>query len=153
MNYLVNLAIGAAVAAMIAVVGLVAINTMNQRTESRARMPYASVSSDFGPEPMLANPLSGLEQWEVLCSSADAGVTTKSLMTDTGGTVHSADSFVVGNDSTTCVRIGGSTVTSSTGESIGTDCRSGKELSIDAKGGYCKSAGAAVTVDVTAGRR
>ncbi len=151
MNHLVNLVIGAAVAAMIAVVGLVAINTMEQRGESKA---YTPAGSEFGPvdvvEVLAQPPLAALDQWEVLCSSVDAGVTTASLMTDTGGTVHRASAWVIGSDSSTCVRVGGSDVTSSTGESVGTGCRSGAEFSADTRSGYCKSTGAAVTVDVTA---
>ncbi len=121
---------------------------------------------EFGPAPIVVagpgvlmdQPISEPGQWEVLCPSVDAGVTVQDLLVDTAGTTHRTDTLYIGNDSSTCVRIGGRgaeavALTSSTGFSIGTSCREGGGISMDAKGGDCKSAGAAVTVDVIGGKR
>lgn len=101
----------------------------------------------------LSTPLSTVTQWEVACDSMDGG-SPQDFLIDTGGTTHSGVSAVyIANDSTTCVRVGGTGLTSTTGATVGSGCRDGAGLSLDAKGGRCLSTGAAVTVDVLAGRQ
>lgn len=101
----------------------------------------------------LSTPLSSMTQWEVTCDSVDGGA-PQDIMIDTGGVTHSGMSSVyLGNDSTTCVRVGGTGLTSTTGATIGSSCRDSSGISIDTRGGRCLSTGAAVTIDVLAGRQ
>lgn len=101
-------------------------------------------------EPQLSQPLAQLDQWEVACSDS----TPTSLTVDSGGGTHSVSSVLLINGSSTCVQIGGSTVTSSTGAPIGTGatCYASATLAIDARGGYCLSTSGTVTIDVVGGK-
>ncbi len=63
------------------------------------------------------------------------------------------ESIYVANDSATCVRIGGADVASTTGISIGTGCRDGVGMAIDARRAWCLSTSGTVTVDVVGGRQ
>lgn len=97
-------------------------------------------------QPFLASSLSTVAQWEVACSA--------STPTDLRGDPFTlVEAIYVANDSATCIRIGGSDVTASTGVSIGTGCRDGVGFSFDAKRAWCLSTSGTVTVDVVGGKQ
>jgi hypothetical protein len=93
-------------------------------------------------------PLGGLDNWQVDCAAAATPLTT-----DSGGTKHYTDTIYVGSSSATCVHIGGTGVTATTGLSVGTGCREGVGVSIDSRLATCFSSGGTVTVDVVGGKR
>lgn len=96
--------------------------------------------------PLLDSPVSKIDQWEIACSAS----TATNLLENASDIV---ESIYVANDSTTCVRIGGDDVTSSTGASIGDGCRDGAGMAIDTRHAWCLSTSGSVTVDVLGGRR
>lgn len=90
-------------------------------------------------------PLSELRDAEVACSASTP------TPIEAAGT--RAESIYISNASATCVRIGGSSVTASTGASIGDGCTDGVGISVDAKKAWCLSTSGTVTVDTIYGVR
>lgn len=83
----------------------------------------------------------------------DAVVTCGATATQIGGTAVRAGSMYISNKSATCVRVGGSGVTTSTGAKIGAGCHDGPGISVDAKLAWCVAEAATVDVDVIYGRQ
>jgi hypothetical protein len=90
-------------------------------------------------------PLSELKDAEVACSA--------STPTPIEATGTRAESMFISNGSATCVRIGGSGVTATTGASIGDGCQDGSNISVDVKKAWCLSTSGTVTVDTLYGNR
>lgn len=90
-------------------------------------------------------PLSELRDAEVACSASTP------TPIEAAGT--RAESMFISNGSTTCVRIGGSGVTATTGASIGDGCQDGSNISVDVKKAWCLSTSGTVTVDTLYGNR
>lgn len=110
-----------------------------------ARAPGQSVQ-DAAVKPFLSSSLSTVTQWEVACSA--------STPTDLRGDPFTlVESVYIANESATCIRVGGSDVTSSTGLSLGSGCRDGIGFAIDAKRAWCLSTSGTVTVDVVGGKQ
>ena len=94
----------------------------------------------------LDSPLSELKDTTVACSPTAA---TKIAASST----VRAEAMYISNKSATCVRVGGSGITASTGAEIGDGCHDGPGISVDAKVAYCFSESGSVTVDVLYGVR
>ena len=90
-------------------------------------------------------PLSELRDAEVACSASTP------TMIEAAGT--RAESLFISNSSATCVRIGGSAVSATTGASIGDGCQDGKNISLDVKKAWCLSTSGTITVDTLYGVR
>lgn len=90
-------------------------------------------------------PLSELKDAEVACSASTP------TPIEAAGT--RAESIWISNGSATCVRIGGSGVTSTRGASIGDGCQDGTSISLDVKKAWCLSTSGTVTVDTLYGVR
>jgi hypothetical protein len=90
-------------------------------------------------------PLSELRDAEVACSA--------STPTPIEAAGVQAESLFISNASATCVRIGGSAVTSTRGASIGDGCQDGRSISLDVKKAWCLSTSGTVTVDTIYGVR
>lgn len=90
-------------------------------------------------------PLSELRDAEVACSASTP------TPIEAAGT--RAESIFISNGSATCVRIGGSAVSATTGASIGDGCQDGKNISVDVKKAWCLSTSGTVTVDTIYGVR
>ena len=99
------------------------------------------------PAVALNQSLSELKDMAIACS---ASTVTPILAAAPQGTTR-ADSMYIANTSATCVRVGGSAVTSTTGASIGSGCRDGAGITMDVKKAYCLSTSGTVTVDVIYG--
>jgi hypothetical protein len=89
----------------------------------------------------LSTPLGELKNTAVSCGS-----TGDPEIINPGGT-----SMCIQNSSATCVRIGGSGVTTATGLSIGDGCPGGKVYCADAKVAYCEAESSTVDVQVVYG--
>jgi hypothetical protein len=90
-------------------------------------------------------PLSELKDAEVACSASTP------TPIEAAGT--RAESMFISNGSATCVRIGGSGVTATTGASIGDGCQDGSNISVDVKKAWCLSTSGTITVDTLYGNR
>lgn len=90
-------------------------------------------------------PLSELKDAEVACSASTP------TPIEAAGT--RAESMMLANDSATCVRIGGSAVTATTGIAIGDGCTGGRTISLDVKKAYCLSTSGTITIDTLYGVR
>ena len=91
----------------------------------------------------LANPIRDLRNVAVSCgSTADPEV-----IQPTG----SASSMCIQNSSATCVRIGGSAVTTATGLSIGSGCPGGQVFCADMTRAWCEAESSSVDVQVIYG--
>lgn len=90
-------------------------------------------------------PLSELRDAEVACSASTP------TPIEAAGT--RAESMFISNGSATCVRIGGSGVTATTGASIGDGCQDGSNISVDVKKAWCLSTSGTITVDTLYGNR
>lgn len=102
----------------------------------------------FGGPPAakaLSMPLSQLKNCDNITISSTP-VSSETCMGGWGSNVS------VQNESTTCIRVGGPGITSTTGYSVGSGCASGAAISVDAKRFWMISSGADVTgVDVVWG--
>lgn len=92
--------------------------------------------------PALSNPLSDLQNTTVSCGATG----DPELIAPSG-----ASSICVQNTSTTCVHLGGSTVTTTTGLAIGDGCAGGQIFCADAKRMWCESASGSIDVEVVWG--
>ena len=90
-------------------------------------------------------PLSELRDAEVACSA--------STPTPIEAVGTRADALFISNSSATCVRIGGSSVSATTGASIGVGCQDGSNISLDVKKAWCLSTSGTITVDTLYGVR
>lgn len=99
----------------------------------------------FGGPPAaraLSMPIAQLKNCDNITVSSTA-VSSEACMGGWGSNIS------VQNESTTCIRVGGSGVTTTTGFSVGVGCASGAAISIDAKRLWLISSGADVTgVDI-----
>lgn len=144
--------IGAAFIAIGVMFGCAALTSLLVRAafggDERREAP-ATTTQD--PGVLLANPIAMPEQWEVDCSAT----TATNLLVDTGGVTHATSTLAIVNGSSTCIQVGGPTVTSTTGVPVGTGatCYGGAVFSMDARNGYCLSVSGTVTVDVLGGRQ
>lgn len=91
----------------------------------------------------LANPIRDLKNVAVVCGATG----DPEVISPTG----SASSMCIQNSSATCVRIGGSGVTTATGLSIGDACPGGKVFCADMTRAWCESEAGDVTVQVIYG--
>lgn len=84
------------------------------------------------------------------CADITIGATAVPTTTCMGGT---GSSLIIQNESTSCIRVGGSAVTASTGISVGDGCAAGQVISWDVKRAWLiREGGADVTgVDVAWG--
>lgn len=93
----------------------------------------------------LSQPLGELRDTEVACSAS-----VPTLINGADG-LGGVSSLYIANDSATCVRVGGSAVSATTGASIGDGCRDGNGITVDARRAYCLSTSGSITVDVVYG--
>jgi len=91
----------------------------------------------------LANPIRDLRNVEVSCGSTS----DPEIIQPTG----SASSMCIQNSSATCVRIGGSAVTTATGLSIGDGCPGGKVFCADMTRAWCEAESSTIAVQVIYG--
>ena len=91
----------------------------------------------------LANPIRDLRNVEVECNATG----DPEVISPTG----SASSMCIQNSSATCVRLGGSAVTTATGLSIGDGCPGGKVFCADMTRAWCESEAGDITVQVIYG--
>lgn len=104
--------------------------------------------------------LNTVDDWQVRCPSVDGGA-AQSLIVDIDGGIHLSESYSVENGTSTCVALGGDNVASNSGGgtgstrggSVGSGCASGTAFAIEARGGKCRSRGAAQVVNVVGGRQ
>lgn len=113
---------------------------MNQKAKWTLTGVFAAL---FMGTALAADSLSELKDVEVTCLSTVTPIV--------GSGASSAASFYIANDSATCVRVGGSAVTASKGASIGSGCRDGPGISVDARKAWCISTGGDIAVDVIYG--
>lgn len=88
----------------------------------------------------LSNPLSELQNASVSCGA------TATAIAPSG-----ASSICVENTSATCVQIGGSGITTTTGLAIGSGCAGGQVFCADVKRMFCAASAGTVSVDVIFG--
>lgn len=86
-------------------------------------------------QPMLSTPIGALKNATVTCPASNASP-PRVKVTDGLGNV-SAMQLV--NTSATCVQVGGSNVTSTTGGPVGVGCAEGATFTLDGKEMYCGS--------------
>jgi hypothetical protein len=91
----------------------------------------------------LANPIRDLRNVAVECGSTG----DPEIISPAG----SASSMCIQNSSATCVRIGGSAVTTATGLSIGDACPGGKVFCADMTRAWCEAESSTITVQVIYG--
>jgi len=91
----------------------------------------------------LANPIRDLRNVAVVC-----GATGDPEVIQPAG---SASSMCIQNSSATCVRLGGESVTTATGLSIGDACPGGKVFCADMTRAWCESEAGDITVQVIYG--
>jgi len=91
----------------------------------------------------LANPIRDLRNVAVSCGSTG----DPEIIQPTG----SASSMCIQNSSATCVRIGGSAVTTATGLSIGDACPGGKVFCADMTRAWCEAESSTIEVQVIYG--
>lgn len=89
----------------------------------------------------LSQPIRDLKNTAVTCGAS------ATLISPTGG----ASSMLLQNSSTTCVRVGGSGVTTSTGVSIGSGCPAGQVIGVDATRGWCAAESSTVAIQILYG--
>lgn len=108
----------------------------------------AAIVFVFGGPPLahaLSAPLGDLKNCDNITVGAAVGH-SKTCMGSFGS------SITVQNDSATCIRVGGTGVTTTTGLSVGTGCAAGAVVTFDAKEIHYISSGADVTgVDIVWG--
>jgi hypothetical protein len=108
----------------------------------------AAIVFVFGGPPLahaLSAPLGDLKNCDNITVSS-AVLSSKTCMGSFGS------SITVQNDSATCLRVGGTGVTTTTGLSVGTGCAAGAVVTFDAKEIHYISSGADVTgVDIVWG--
>jgi hypothetical protein len=108
----------------------------------------AAIVFVFGGPPLayaLSAPLGDLKNCNDITVSS-AVLSSKTCMGSFGS------SITVQNDSATCIRVGGTAVTATTGLSVGTGCAAGAVVTFDAKEIHYISSGADVTgVDIVWG--
>lgn len=88
----------------------------------------------------LSNPIAELQNSSVTCAA------TATLIAPAG-----ASSMCIENTSATCVNLGGSGVTTTTGLAVGSGCAGGQVFCADVKRMYCVAATGTVAVDVISG--
>lgn len=88
----------------------------------------------------LSNPLSELQNTSVSCGA------TATAIAPSG-----ASSICVENTSATCVQIGGSGITTTTGLAVGSGCAGGQVFCADVKRMFCAASAGTVAVDVVFG--
>lgn len=88
----------------------------------------------------LSNPIAELQNSSVTCTG------TATLIAPSG-----ASSMCIENTSATCVNLGGSGVTTTTGLAIGSGCAGGQVFCADVKRMYCAAAAGSIAVDVVFG--
>lgn len=88
----------------------------------------------------LSNPLSELQNTSVSCGA------TATAIAPSG-----ASSICVENTSATCVQIGGSGITTTTGLAVGSGCAGGQVFCADVKRMFCAASAGTVSVDVVFG--
>lgn len=88
----------------------------------------------------LSNPISELQNTSVTCTG------TATLIAPSG-----TSSLCIENTSATCVQIGGSGVTTTTGLAVGSGCSGGQVFCADVKRLYCAATAGSVAVDVVYG--
>ena len=104
-------------------------------------------SSDYRPN--LSTPIGQLQNAAVVCPGSGAAAP---IRVPADGS--NAASMMIYNSSTTCVRVGGSAVTSVTGVPIGSGCDGGVAMSVDAREAFCiSSAVGTVTVQALFGKQ
>lgn len=103
-----------------------------------------------------SGPASDPRSFIVNCPTVDGGPSNGVDMrvpADGGGPPILMDSFTASSTSSTCVRISGTDVTSSTGQPVGSGCAAGSSIGWDARNARCASTGATVGVMMTIGRQ
>lgn len=88
----------------------------------------------------LSNPVAELQNSSVTCG------TSATLVAPSG-----ASTMCIENTSATCVNLGGSGVTTTTGLAVGSGCSGGQVFCADVKRMYCIAAAGTVAVDVVFG--
>jgi len=88
----------------------------------------------------LSNPLSELQNTSVSCGA------TATAIAPSG-----ASSICVENTSATCVQLGGSGITTTTGLAVGSGCAGGQVFCADVKRLFCAASAGTVSVDVVFG--
>jgi hypothetical protein len=88
----------------------------------------------------LSNPVAELQNTSVTCG------TTATLIAPSG-----TSSMCIENTSATCVNLGGSGVTTTTGLAVGSGCAGGQVFCADVKRMHCAAATGTVAVDVIFG--
>lgn len=88
----------------------------------------------------LSNPIAELQNSSVTCGA------TATLIAPAG-----TSSMCIENTSATCVNLGGSGVTTTTGLAVGSGCAGGQVFCADVKRMYCAAAAGTVAVDVISG--
>lgn len=89
----------------------------------------------------LANPVRDLRDSTVTCGAS------ATLIQPTGG----MSSVFIQNTSSTCIRIGGVGVTTSTGLQVGDGCAAGKVIAMDATRGWCAAESSSVEATLVYG--
>lgn len=110
--------------------------------DAASKPAHAQVISIAENLPALSTPLSDLQDTTVVCGATG----DPELIAPSG-----ASSICVENVSTTCVQIGGSAVSTTTGIAIGSGCAGGQVFCADAKRMWCESTSGNVSVDVVWG--
>lgn len=88
----------------------------------------------------LSNPISELQNTSVTCGTSATSIAPAG-----------ASSICVENTSATCVQLGGSGVTTTTGLAVGNGCSAGQVFCADAKRMFCTASSGTVAVDVIFG--
>lgn len=88
----------------------------------------------------LSNPVAELQNTSVSCGSS------ATLIAPSG-----ASTMCIENTSATCVNIGGSGVTTTTGLAVGSGCSGGQVFCADVKRMFCAASSGTVSVDVVFG--
>ncbi len=90
-----------------------------------------AVSAGIPTAIALANPVSNVDDVEITVPAAKAKLTS---ITPTSGTWQSYSSVYIANGLTTCIRVGGPSLTATSGFEVGSGCRDGVGISLDATG-------------------
>ena len=88
----------------------------------------------------LSNSIAELQNSSVTCGA------TATLIAPSG-----ASSMCIENTSATCVQLGGSGITTTTGLAVGSGCSGGQVFCADVKRMYCAASAGSVAVDVVSG--
>lgn len=128
------------------VVAMAAITSITLQAAWRHDDERSATADGPTYRPSLSTPIATLKNEAIVCPAS--GGTPLRIPS---GTI-TAHSIVVQNTSTTCVQLGGSAVTATTGAALGSGCALGQTFAADLKEGYCISSGVGtVTVQVIYG--